>query len=223
MATNDRLKAILTGLFAGGVVIANVLAAKLTWIVLPGLGGVAVPAGFAAFGVAYLCSDLIVEFYGEDTAHEVVNGTIITLVAAYLLTAAAIWFPAAPFYQLNAEYAAVLGSSASIVLASVVALGIAQHFDVAVFARVLDRTGRRHKWARNCVSTSLSQGVDTVIFVGLGFGVFPLLGLGGSPILGWELVSIIVGQYVVKLGVALADTVPFYLITSAASTPNSSG
>jgi len=30
---------------------------------------------------------------------------------------------------------------------------------------------------------------------------------------GWSLVSIVVGQYVVKLLVALIDTVPFYAVT----------
>lgn len=206
-------KSILTTVFAGSVVIANVLAAKLTWLELPFIGGVAIPAGFLAFGVAYLASDLLVEYHGKAAAHDVVNGTILTLVVAYIMVAVAIWFPAAPFYPLQNEYAAVLGDSLSVVLASVVALAIAQHADVRLFAALLDRTGRGHKWVRNCVSTSTSQLIDTVLFVGLGFGLFPLIGLGGDAILGWELLSIIVGQYIVKVIVAVGDTVPFYILT----------
>ena len=75
METEDT-RAIFTAVFARSIVLANVLAAKLTtaraW-------GVAVPDGFVAFGVAYLASDLLVEYHGKDYAATVVNGTVITL------------------------------------------------------------------------------------------------------------------------------------------------
>jgi len=221
MTHGTTLKYILITTFAGSVVMANVLAAKLTWLTLPYIGGVAIPAGFIAFGVAYLCSDLLVEFYGGDVAHKVVNATIATLTVAYALIYISIWMPTAPFWPLQEQFTTVLGSSGSIILASIIALGIAQHFDVRLFERILQRTGRGHKWVRNCASTTASQALDTVLFVTLGFGVFPLLGLGGDAILGWELVSIILGQYIVKLGVVVADTLPFYAVTKIPDTkPN---
>jgi len=212
-STDERLALYLVPLFAGSVVLANVLAAKLTWLTLPVVGGVAIPAGFVAFGVAYLASDLVVEYYGKDVAHNMVNGTIALLVVSYALIWVALWFPSAPFWNAQAAYTSVLGSSGSIVLASIIALGIAQHVDVRLFAHLLERTGRSHRWVRNCASTIASQGIDTLVFVGLGFGLFPLLGLGGQATLGWELLSIIVGQYIVKVGVALGDTIPFYIVT----------
>jgi len=206
-------RALLTTLFSGSIVLANILAAKLTYATLPWLGGVAIPAGFIAFGLAYLASDLLVEFHGRDVAHRVVNGTIVTLVAAYGLIAIAIWLPTAPFWTNQPAYETVLGGSASILLASVVALAAGQHLDVAVFARLHDATGGRHRWLRNCGSTSLSQFVDTVVFIGLGFAVFPALGLGGHAMWGWELASIVVGQYLFKVGLAALDTIPFYIVT----------
>ncbi len=117
-------------MFAGSVVLANVLAAKLTWIELPGIGGVAVLAGFVAFGVAYLASDLLVEYHGKEYAATVVNGTVVTPVIAYALVFLAIWMPTAPFYDGQEAFVATLGDSASIILASVVALAFAQHLDV---------------------------------------------------------------------------------------------
>ena len=209
----EDTKALFTALFAGSVVLANVLAAKLTWIELPGIGGVAIPAGFVAFGVAYLASDLLVEYHGREYAASVVNGTVFTLIVAYLLVFAAIWMPTAPFYEGQAAFAATLGDSASIILASVVALAIAQHLDVRLFSNLKSRTGDSHRWVRNCGSTAASQGVDTVVFITLGFAIFPALGLGGDPTWGWALASIVVGQYVVKLLVALIDTMPFYAVT----------
>ena len=193
--------------------LANVLAAKLTWIELPGIGGVAVPAGFVAFGVAYLASDLLVEYHGREYAASVVNGTVFTLAVSYLLVFLAIWMPTAPFYDGQEAFVATLGDSASIILASVVALAIAQHMDVRLFSKLKAHTAGRHRWIRNCGSTAVSQGADTVVFITLGFAVFPALGLGGDPTWGWALVSIVVGQYFVKLLVALVDTVPFYAVT----------
>jgi len=206
-------KTTLTTVFAGSVVLANILAAKLTWLEVPIIGGVAIPAGFVAFGVAYLASDLLVEYYGKEEAHNAVNGTLVTLTLSYGLIWLALWFPSAPFWPLQEQYVSILGGSASIVLASIIALGVAQHIDVDLFSRLMNRTDGDHKWLRNCGSTITTQLIDTVLFVGLGFGLFPLLGLGGEAQLGMALVSIIVGQYIVKVGVALLDTVPFYILT----------
>jgi uncharacterized integral membrane protein (TIGR00697 family) len=217
--SNTASKPILTALFAGSVVLANVLAAKLTWFELPGLGGVAVPAGFVAFGVAYLASDLIVEYHGREYAAAVVNGTVLTLVVAYGLVFLAIWMPSAPFYEGQEAFVSTLGGSASILLASVVALAVAQHLDVRLFANLKERTAGEYRWLRNCGSTFVSQGIDTVVFISLGFAIFPAIGLGGDPTWGWSLVSIIVGQYAVKLVVAAIDTLPFYAVTSVLKNP----
>ncbi len=123
--------------------------------------------------------------------------------------------PTAPFYEGQEAFVATLGDSASIILASIVALAVAQHMDVRLFSSLKSRTAGRHRWIRNCGSTAASQGVDTVVFITLGFAVFPALGLGGDPTWGWALLSIVVGQYLVKLLVALVDTVPFYAVTEA--------
>jgi hypothetical protein len=218
---DENTKPIFTAIFAGSVVLANILAAKLTWVELPGIGGVAVPAGFVAFGVAYLASDLIVEYHGRDYAASVVNGTVLTLVVGYSLIYLAIWMPSAPFYEGQSAFVSTLGDSASILLASVVALGIAQHTDVALFANLKKRTDGQYRWLRNCGSTGVSQAVDTIVFISLGFAIFPAIGLGGDPTWGWPLASIIIGQYVVKLIVALVDTVPFYAVTELVSDQSS--
>jgi uncharacterized integral membrane protein (TIGR00697 family) len=206
-------RTLLTTLFAGSIVLANILAAKLTWADLPAIGGVAIPAGFIAFGVAYLVSDLIVELHGRDVAHDVVNGTIATLIVGYGLIALAMWLPTAPFWQDQAAFETILGSSASVTLGSIVALSVSQHLDVRLFDGLRRRTQGRHRWIRNCGSTGISQAVDTVLFISLAFAIFPALGLGGTATWGWDLATIIAGQYIVKLAVATLDTPVFYLVT----------
>lgn len=207
------LKHTLTVLFAVSIATANVTASKLAWFDLPLIGGVAVPAGFLAFGVAFLCSDLMVEFYGKDYAHDVVNGTVVALIVAYGLIYSAVLMPVAPFYDAHGAYVTTLSSGAAVVAASVISMSVSQHIDVRVFSGFKHRTEGRHKWLRNLGSTSLSQAIDTVLFITLAFAVFPFL-QGGSAMWGTALVLTIVGQYLVKLVVAGLDTPLFYLVSS---------
>lgn len=206
-----NLKITLTILFGVSVAIANVTAAKLAWVPIL---DVAVPAGFVAFGVAFLCSDLLVEFEGRDYAHQVVNGTIIALIAAWALIYVAIALPTAPFYGDAAAFDAVLGSSAAVVLASVIVIAVSQHVDIRIFASLRERTGESHKWVRNLGSTATSQAVDTALFITLAFAVFPWL-QGADPLWGMALLSTIIGQYLAKLVIAGLDTPLFYAVTWA--------
>jgi uncharacterized integral membrane protein (TIGR00697 family) len=211
-----KLKPTLTVLFAVSLITANVTAAKVAFVPLPLLGAVAVPAGFVAFGVAFLASDLMVEYYGEGYAAAVLWATVAALLVAYSLIWTAIALPSAPFYD-PAAFDAVLGQSSAVVIASVVTIALSQRLDVWLFARLKRATDGRHRWVRNCVSTGTSQILDTVVFISLAFAVFPWL-QGGDPMTGWALASIIVGQYVAKLVVALADTPLFYLVTEVIDT-----
>lgn len=219
-----NLKITLTILFGVSVAIANVTAAKLAWvpILIPltwETAHVAVPAGFIAFGVAFLCSDLLVEFYGEDYAKQVINGTLVALVASWALIYAAIALPAAPFYGDTQAFNAVLGSGSAVVAASVITIAVSQHVDVRVFSSIRQRTGTGHKWARNIGSTATSQAIDTALFIVLAFAVFPAL-QGAEVLWGVPLLLTIVGQYTAKVLVALADTPVFYAVGVARRTNN---
>lgn len=207
-----NLQTTLTVLFAVSIAIANVTASKLAWFDIPFLGGVAVPAGFVAFGAAFLCSDLMVEFYGKEYAHKVVNGTLVALVFAYVLIFISISMPTAPFYGVHDSYVTTLSSSAAVTVASVVTIYFSQHIDVRVFGFLKKVTSGNHRWLRNLGSTSISQAIDTVLFITLAFAVFPHI-QGGEAMWGIPLLLIIIGQYSVKLVVAAIDTVPFYVIT----------
>jgi len=209
-----NLKTTLTVLFGVSIATANVTAAKLAWFDLPLVGEVSVPAGFVAFGVAFLCSDLLVEYYGKDYAHKVVNSTVFALVAAYALIFISISMPVAPFYGEHEAYVTALSSSSAVIAASVITITVSQHIDVRVFAFFKSLTSGSHRWFRNIGSTGISQGIDTVIFITLAFAVFPLIQAGEPQMWGSALILTIVGQYIAKIGVALADTIPFYIITT---------
>lgn len=204
-------KTTLTVLFGVSLVTANIIAAKLAFFQLPFVGGVAVPAGFVAIGVSFLFTDLLGELHGRETARKVVNATVIGLVLAWALIYVAIVMPVAPFYDAHSAYVTTLGSSATIVLASILTTLVSQNVDVSIFHYVREYTDGNHAWARNLSSTAVSQLVDTTLFIVLGFALLPRV-LEGTVTPWIVLPSLIVGQYAVKLVVAALDTPIFYTV-----------
>lgn len=211
----------LSIVFATSLVVANLVATKLAFFQVPFVGGVAVPAGFAAIGVSFLCTDLLGELHGREAARRTVNATVVALGVAWVLVYAAVWFPAAPFYEQTAAFDAIFGASGTIVTAGILTTLVSQNVDVAIFHRIRERTGSRHRWARNLSSTGVSQLVDTSLFIVLGFVVLPQF-MGGTTTPLAVVPTLIAGQYAVKIAVAALDTPVFYVVSGiadAADTP----
>jgi hypothetical protein len=123
----------------------------------------------------------------------------ITLVLSLLIIQSSIWWPSAPFWPHQEAYRTVLGSTSRIILASLTAYLVSQYHDVWDFHFWRKLTSGRHLWLRNCASTVVSQLLDTVIFITLAFA-------GDLPVL-----PLILGQWIVKVAVALLDTPFVYL------------
>ena len=185
--TLRRMTTVLVGLYVACELIANVTAGKPVAV-----GGIVVPAAVFLYTLTFTLIDLINERLGKVGARQVVA----TAFAANLLLAGyiqfAIWLPPAPFYRDAAAFAGVLGGTPRIVFASLAAYLVSSMVDTEIFA-----WWRAHvagpKWARVLSSNTVSTFVDSALFIGIAFaGVLPL----------WPL---IMGQYVVKMGVTLVS------------------
>ncbi|MDY6765577.1 MAG: queuosine precursor transporter, partial [Halobacteria archaeon] len=122
---------------------------------------------------------------------------------------------AAPASQTSVDpdtFAAVLGQGTNIVIASLLAYIVSQNWDVFAFHKIKEYTNGEYLWLRNIGSTATSQAIDTVIFVTVGFYVAPQI-LGGflisSPT---AILSLIIGQYILKLLIAFVDTPFVYVV-----------
>jgi len=63
-----------------------------------------------------------------------------------------------------------------------------------------NRTGGKYLWLRNTASTAVSQVIDTAVFITIAFyGVM-------------DIVPLLIGQYVIKLLIAVVDTPFIYAI-----------
>ena len=181
--------ALLSSLFAGGLVISAVLATKLTTI-----GPFTVPAGVLAFSLTFLCTDIASEVYGPRAARNIVWFGFGTLVLTLVLTQLALAMPPAGFWPHQQAFTSILSVSMRIIGASLAAYLVSQFVDVWLFHRIRRATGGRMLWLRNNASTALAQLLDSVVFITLAFG-------GQFPI-----GELILGQWVVKLVIAALDT-----------------
>ena len=180
--------------YSGSLVLAAVLASKIIAI-----GSLVVPAGVLAYSLTFIMTDVISEIWGKEQAQIVIIGGFITLLFAFALTGISILWPPASFWTHQEAYKTVLGSSSRIMIASLTAYLFSQYHDVWAFHFWKRITTDRFLWLRNNASTIVSQLLDSVVFITIAFyGTMPVLPL-------------ILGQWVVKVGIALLDTPLVYL------------
>lgn len=220
----DRL--LLAALFVTALVTAQLTAAKLLSFQLPFAIPVAgsaltLPGAALAYAVTYFASDCYAELYGERAARELVNVAFLMNFVVLALVWSTIAAPAAD-PEFASTFSSVLGASTNIVAASLLAYVASQNWDVIVFHRLKEFTDGEMLWLRNIGSTASSQLIDTVIFVGVAFWALPNLGVGagmGLPLVGGgpvpSVAALIVGQYVLKLAIALIDTPFVYAVVGA--------
>ncbi len=202
---------ILTAIFITSLTAANFLAAKVA-----SLGKVfgielLVPAGVLAYAVTFTATDVISEVYGRKAANYVVRVGFATQLLILLYAWVAVSMPIAPFQAgLGEAFNKLVASPPNIVLASLTAYLISQHHDVWAFHFWRRITKGKWLWLRNNASTAVSQLIDTTIFITLAFGVLPTI-MGGASV-PWSLIlNTVLGQYLIKLIIALLDTPFVYL------------
>ncbi len=190
----------MIGMYCALIVVANILASKIVVV-----ASFTVPAAVIVYASSFLLTDMLSEFYGKEQARKAVwagfMANIMLVVSVYI---AIIW-QGAPFWENQSAFETVLKNTPRIVAASMIAYLVSQHHDVISYHWWKKRFPE-HLWLRNNASTVVSQALDTVIFISLAFyGIFPIG-------------TMIVGQYVVKLLIALLDTPFIYTVKKAGYT-----
>ncbi|AOW81149.1 integral membrane protein [Halodesulfurarchaeum formicicum] len=211
----------LIGLFVTALITAQLTASKVLGFELPfaiPVAGetLALPGAALAYALTFFASDVYAELYGRNAAQILVNVAFGLNFVMLLLVWSTIAAPAAGNSPVAPEtFATVLGSSTNIVIASLAAYLVSQNWDVLVFHALRERTDGAHLWLRNIASTGTSQLLDTVIFVGLGFYLVPRFLGTGDPAPLAVVASLLVGQYLLKLLIAVLDTPFVYLVVGA--------
>ncbi|TYL36890.1 integral membrane-like protein [Natronococcus pandeyae] len=218
-ATPSIAQVSLIGLFVAALVTAQLTASKVLAFDLPvsiPITGaeLVLPGAALAYALTFLASDCYTELYGRRAAQIVVNVAFVLNFVVLALVWSTIAAPAAEASVDPDAFETALGASTNVVLGSLLAYLVSQNWDVWIFHRIRDWTGRERLWLRNIVSTGTSQVIDTVIFVSVAFAIAPaILGVGVTLPLE-ALLALIVGQYLLKLAIAVLDTPVVYAVVA---------
>jgi queuosine precursor transporter len=157
------------------------------------------------FPLAYLFGDVLTEVWGYAVARAVIWSGFLANIVVVLFIAAAIAIPADPHYTDQAAYARVLGETPRLVLASLVAYLAGEFLNAFVLARLKVITAGRMLWTRTIGSTFVGQGVDSAIFISIGFA-------GVQP---WSLLLVIIRDlWVLKVAYEIVATPLTYAIVT---------
>src|SRR5207253_9414766 len=136
-------------------------------------------------------------------------GFLCNLVVVGAIWVAGLW-PAAPFWQGQAAWNAILGFTPRLLMASFIAYLIGEFTNSFVLARMKIFTQGRWLWSRTIGSTIVGEGLDSLVFITLAFANLPSLGLPGPP--GFDIPRAILTQWTIKGLYEVAATPLTYLV-----------
>lgn len=214
MKKTEKNLAILIAVFVTSLLTSNIISSNgmiLTDIYLGNIQLLA-PAAVLAYAMTFLGTDIIGQVWGKKEANFAVK---VGFGAQVLCTALIFLTPVIfkPWFKGSETYTA-LNSLGWFTIGSLIAYICSQTWDVYVFHKIKDWAKKKlgeekynkQRWLWNNGSTMTSQIIDTVIFIGIGFGI-------GLHMNGNELIGLMIGQYCVKFCLALLDTPFFYFFT----------
>ena len=193
----DRQLLFLSAFFITCLLVSNIIASKVI-----NLAGITLPAAVVIFPLTFLITDTINEVWGKKAAQEIVWLGFAMSVIMILLLQLGQFLPPAPHWEHQEAYEAILGAVPRMVAASLTAYLFSQLHDVWAFNFWKKITKDKHLWLRNNLSTLSSQLVDSVFFISIAF-------VGTMP--GEALITLMINQYLIKVGLAILDTPLIYL------------
>lgn len=213
MKKNNNNLILLNVIFIVCLVMANVVTAKVidTGFSI-GDTPILIPGAAVTYAVTFLCTDIIGEIWGKQEANKAVwRGFTAQLIALVIILLTELLPAHNP--DVQEAYKTLLGQTPIFAFGSLAAYLTSQTWDVWIFHRVRAVFLGSHnlRWIWNNVSTMTSQIIDTAIYITIAFG----LGMGWLFQEGGVMLTLamILGQYLLKLGLALLDTPFFYLFT----------
>ena len=189
---------LLNSIFMIGLVMSNLFGGKIISVL-----GFTVAGAIITYPLTFLSTDIIGEIWGKQEANDCVKiGIIVQLIFLALGYLSLAIPPQEASESLQQSLTVVLNQGLRMTLASLGAFSVSQFLDVLLFHKLKESCNGKKKWLRNNLSTMTSQLVDTLIFITIAFyGVVD------------NLPAMVLGQYVIKLLLALGDTPFFYFFT----------
>ncbi len=174
---------IITAFAVSVLIISNIVAIKpVSLFEMPfeflGSNLYVVSASVICFPLGYIISDVLTEVYGFRVARGVIWLGFACNLMVVIVIALVGAIPGAVFWGDQAQYETILGATSWILLGSFVAYLVGEFANAVVMVVLKNRTQGRMLWLRTISSTVVGQGIDSILFYSIAFGV--------SGIWGWE-------------------------------------
>jgi queuosine precursor transporter len=186
---------LLLGFFIGALILANILGTKITT-----LFGIRVSVGIFFIPILFLVTDIIAEVHGKKKAKSFVYIAIFVMVFTLVMTYLCVIMPPNSSWNNQSAYENIFKSSLRMMIASIIAFMISQFHDVWAFEFWKKKTKGKYLWLRNNLSTTISQLLDTTIFMFIAF--YKINPKFTVPFI----ISLIIPYWLLKIAFAILDT-----------------
>ena len=199
---------IVTAVFITALITSNLVASKTSQVF-----GFTFGVGIFVFPVSYIFGDILTEVYGYRRARRVIWMGFASAGLAALIFYLCDIAPPAPGFKHQKAFHIILGQMPFILAASLTAYFVGEFCNSYVMAKMKIWTEGRHLWMRTIGSTVVGEGVDSLIFYPLAFGLFPLLlGFQGFVWPVSKIIEVLIVNYFLKVGVEVLFTPITYLL-----------
>jgi len=182
----------ITASLVAVLLISNISATKII-----ALGPLVFDGGTFLFPLAYIFGDLLTEVYGYRASRRVIWTGFFWVLLSALAFQVVVLAPPAADYPLQDSFAAILGQTPRLLVASLLGYWVGEFSNSYTLARLKVATEGRWLWLRTISSTLVGQGLDSAVFVLVAF-----LGLYEPGLL----LTMILSNYVFKVAVEVACT-----------------
>lgn len=206
---------VLAGLMITNAVTAELISSKLIDIPLSfSLAGTTwgpftTVVGVLPWPIVFILTDLLNEFYGVRAVRRLSWISAAMIAYCFVILLAALSIPASSLIQgnglaTNEQFNAVFGQAPWVIVGSICAFILSQLLDATLFHWIKEKTGNRLIWLRSTGSTVVSQMMDTLVVLYIGF-VLP------GKISWSDFAAIAPVNYILKLVIAVSLTPLIYL------------
>lgn len=158
--------------------------------------------------IIYSINDIITEVFGPERTRSIIRSSIIMV---FLLSVISLFFTSLPpstrYLKSEPAYDLIFKQTARISIASLLAFGISDMLDLAIFMKIRESMGKKALWFRNNASNIISLFFDTVIFMTLAFYAFDKSFVDNYNFL----VSVILPYWFMKCFMSVIETPFVYL------------
>lgn len=197
----SKLYVTVAAVFITCLLISNIIAGRLIDV-----AGYAMTGAVLIFPITYIFGDVLTEVWGFKRSRLIIwlgFGANLLMVAIFMLLS---YMPHPAGFDTS-PYETVLGFTPIAVMASLLGYFCGEFTNSISLSIIKKKTKGKHLWIRTIGSTVLGEGVDTVIFITIAFGVgmgLPLTVIGQMILL----------QYVIKTSYEILATPLTYRVVN---------